>query len=282
MNAWNNLSSVEQELFNQVFAGLTLLDTLQSGVGAPSMLQDAESAHEEAVINNITFMESIHAKSYSTIFSTFCSPTKIDAIFEWIEGNEYLQYKANRIKEAYEGDNPYKRKIASVMLESFLFYSGFYTPLRYLGMGKMTNTAELIKLIVRDETVHGTFFGYKYRKSVEKLPKHEQDELFTWTMELASDLWANELLYTEELYGEIGLVEDVTTFLEYNLNKTLDNLGYPPLFSTTARDVNPLVMNGISTTTGNHDFFSQVGNGYLLGEVKAVTQEDFDLINKLI
>ena len=48
------------------------------------------------------------------------------------------------------------------------------------------------------------------------------------------------------------------------------NLGMDPLFADTANDVNPIVMNGISTGTSNHDFFSQVGNGYLLGTVEAM------------
>lgn len=72
------------------------------------------------------------------------------------------------------------------------------------------------------------------------------------------------------------------TFLEYNLNKALDNLGLPPLFPTTANDVNPLVMNGISTTTSNHDFLSQVGNGYLLGNVEPLSDNNFDIVNNLI
>src|SRR5699024_12621956 len=38
---------------------------------------------------------------------------------------------------------------------------------------------------------------------------------------------------------------------------------------------NPIVMNGISTGTSNHDFFSQVGNGYLLGEVQAMEDNDY-------
>jgi len=35
-------------------------------------------------------------------------------------------------------------------------------------------------------------------------------------------------------------------------------------------------MNGISTGTSNHDFFSQVGNGYLLGEVEAMQDDDYN------
>ncbi len=34
-------------------------------------------------------------------------------------------------------------------------------------------------------------------------------------------------------------------------------------------------MNGISTSTANHDFFSQVGNGYRLGQVEAMEDDDY-------
>ncbi len=56
------------------------------------------------------------------------------------------------------------------------------------------------------------------------------------------------------LYNQTGWTEDVLTFIRYNANKALMNLGQDPLFPDTAEDVNPVVMNGISTSTANHDF----------------------------
>ena len=41
-------------------------------------------------------------------------------------------------------------------------------------------------------------------------------------------------------------------------------------------------MNGISTETSNHDFFSQVGNGYLLGAVEAMKEEDYDIVKEML
>ena len=55
------------------------------------------------------------------------------------------------------------------------------------------------------------------------------------------------------------------------------NLGQDPLFPDTASDVNPVVMNGISTSTSNHYFFSQVGNGYRMGAVEAMNDSDYDV-----
>lgn len=88
-------------------------------------------------------------------------------------------------------------------------------------------------------------------------------------------LYDNEVAYTESLYQDTGWVDDVKTFLRYNANKALMNLGFDPLFPDTSDDVNPIVMNGISTSTANHDFFSQVGNGYLLGQVETMKDSDY-------
>ena len=220
-------------------------------------------------------MESVHAKSYSSIFSTLNTKTEINEIFEWTNTNQYLQKKAERINEIYKNGTPLEKKIASVFLETFLFYSGFYTPLYYLGNNKLANVAEIIKLIIRDESVHGTYIGYKFQRGFNEQPEAEQERLKEWMYDLLYELYENEERYTEELYDEIGWTEEVKTFLRYNANKALMNLGMDPLFPDTADDVNPIVMNGISTGTSNHDFFSQVGNGYLLGQVEAMNDDDY-------
>ena len=74
IQSWKTLTEKEQETTMRVFAGLTLLDTIQGTVGAVSLLPDATTLHEEAVYTNIAFMESVHAKSYSCLLYTSPSP----------------------------------------------------------------------------------------------------------------------------------------------------------------------------------------------------------------
>jgi len=269
---------------------LTLLDTLQSQDGIQAMLKNVRTQAETAVFNNIQFMESVHAKSYSSIFSTLNSAEEIEEIFEWTDHNEHLQKKAKFINDVYQNGTSLEKKVASVFLESFLFYSGFYTPLYYLGNNKLANVAEIIKLIIRDESVHGTYIGYKFQLGFNELDSDEQDKMRDWMYDFLYQLYDNEEQYTKSLYEEVGWVDEVMVFLRYNANKALMNLGQSPLFPDgNAEDVNPIVMNGISTGTSNHDFFSQVGNGYLMGKVEAMKDSDYDiglkdgnsLINKL-
>lgn len=226
-------------------------------------------------ISTIVSGNCVHAKSYSTIFSTLNTKKEIEEIFEWTNNNEFVQNKAKIINHWYQSGNAYQKKAASVLLESFLFYSGFYTPLYYLGTNKLANVAEIIKLILRDESLHGQYIGYKAQKHIEEMTNEERAEMKDWTYNLAFELYENEENYTDLLYADVGWEDDVKTFLRYNCNKALMNLGLDPLFTETANDVNPIVMNGISTGTSNHDFFSQVGNGYLLGEAEPMSDDDY-------
>ena len=89
--------------------------------------------------------------------------------------------------------------------------------------GKLTNTADLIRLIIRDEAVHGYYIGYKYQKGLEKISEAKREELKGFALNLLMDLYDNELSYTEELYAGTGWEEDVNAFLCYNANKALMN-----------------------------------------------------------
>ncbi len=276
MQSWATLRPEERELTIRVFTGLTLLDTVQNTVGAPSMMPDAQTPQVGAVLSYIAFMEAVHARSYSSIFSTLCLTKEVDEAFRWSEENPHLQAKARLILEEYKaGSDPLKRKIASVFLESFLFYSGFYLPMYWSSRAKLTNTADLIRLIIRDEAVHGYYIGYKYQRALEKLDEARQQELKDFAFALMFDLYDIEQKYTAELYDGIGLTEDVKAFLHYNANKALQNLGYEALFPPQACEVNPAIMAALSPDSENHDFFSGSGSSYVIGKAVATEDEDW-------
>ncbi len=277
VQSWSMLRPEEQTLTIRVFTGLTLLDTIQNTVGAPSMLPDVQTPHEEAVLTNIAFMEAVHARSYSSIFSTLCSTKEVDEALRWSEENPHLQAKARLILDEYDAaSHPLKRKIASVFLESFLFYSGFYLPMYWSSRGKLTNTADLIRLIIRDEAVHGYYIGYKFQRGLADLPQQERAALKEFAFSLLFELYEIETRYTEELYDSIGLTEDVKTFLHYNANKALQNLGYEALFPQTVCEVNPAILAALTTDSENHDFFSGSGSSYVIGKAVATEDEDWN------
>jgi len=277
IQSWSQLTQEERELSKKVFTGLTMLDTVQATIGAITLIQDARTQHEEAVLTNIAFVESVHAKSYSNIFSTLCSTEEIDDVFRWSAENPFLNKKAEIILDKYYGEDPLKRKVASVMLESFLFYSGFYWPMYLSSRSKLTNTADMIRLIIRDEAVHGYYIGYKYQLALAEQTEERKAELHEYTYDLVMELFDNETKYTAELYDEVGLTEDVKKFLQYNANKALMNLGYDALFPKETTNVNPAILSALSPNADeNHDFFSGSGSSYVIGKHESTQDSDWD------
>jgi len=275
--SWATLSPKEKQLTIRVFTGLTLLDTVQNVVGAPTLMKDAVTPHEEAVYSNICFMEAVHARSYSSIFSTLCATSDVDEAYRWSEENVALQNKAAIILSYYDGQDPLMKKVASVFLESFLFYSGFYLPMYWSSRAKLTNTADLIRLIIRDEAVHGYYIGYKFQKALALESEERQRQIKAQAFDLIQDLYDNEIRYTEELYDDVGWREDVKKFLHYNANKALMNLGYEALFPASMADVNPAILSALSPNADeNHDFFSGSGSSYVIGTAVNTEDEDWD------
>lgn len=275
--AWATMNQEQKDLTIKVFTGLTLLDTVQNIVGAPKLVEDSVTPHEAAVLSNIAFMEAVHAKSYSSIFSTLCSSEEIEDTYAWAENNKYLNKKQDIIMRHYDGTDPEKKKIASVLLESFLFYSGFYLPMYWSSRHKLTNTADLIRLIIRDEAVHGYYIGYKFQVAFRQKSLEQQELLKKFTLELLDELYHNEVAYTESLYNQVGLAEDVKAFLHYNANKALNNLGFDGIFTPSQTRVNPAIMAALSPASEeNHDFFSGSGSSYVMGKVTNTQDDDWD------
>ncbi|MBU8576348.1 class 1b ribonucleoside-diphosphate reductase subunit beta [Bacillus pumilus] len=277
---WKYLGEKEQDTYMKVLAGLTLLDTEQGNTGMPIVAEHVDGHQRKAVLNFMAMMENaVHAKSYSNIFMTLAPTETINEVFEWVKKNKFLQKKAAMIVGLYRSiqkDDPislFKAMVASVYLESFLFYSGFYYPLYFYGQGKLMQSGEIINLILRDEAIHGVYVGLLAQEIYNKQTPEVQKELHDFSLNLLTELYENEVEYTEDIYDQVNLSHDVKKFIRYNANKALMNLGFTPYFEE--EEINPIVLNGLNTKTKSHDFFSMKGNGYKKATVEPLKDEDF-------
>lgn len=286
LKSWSKLSDDEKWTFMRVLGGLTLLDTEQGNVGMPMIALHVKQKQQKAILLFQGAMEEIHAKSYSTIFTTVATSEMIAETFAWIEEDKHLQFKTAKIVALYKGIvesdafTLYQALVASVFLESFLFYSGFFYPLFLAGQGKMGASGEIIKLIIRDESVHGVFVGLLAQEVFAELSTDEQEQATAFVYALLDELYKNELEYTEKLYDRIGLTHEVKKYIRYNANKALMNIAFEPFFAE--EDVNPVVLNGLRTETSTHDFFSTKGTGYQKGTIEPLRDEDFVFLNERV
>lgn len=275
---WGRLDPAMQDVYKKVLGGLTLLDTKQSAVGMPKIADHVDDFQRKSVLSFMGMMEAIHAKSYSTIFTTLLDDSEIDEVFDWVEENPYLQFKAEHISYYYnnikDDKSLYLAMVASVFLESFLFYSGFFLPLYLAGQGKLVASGEIIKKILQDESIHGVYVGLLAQEIYnEKLTNKEREIVDYETEALLRELMENEMKYTEDLYVPIGLDHEVKNFLIYNANKAMMNLGRIPIYEE--KKINPIVQNGLNTESTTNDLFSTKGSGYIIAKHEPLTDDDF-------
>ena len=177
ISSWNQLSDDWQQLITRTFTGLTLLDTTQSSVGDVAQIKNSQTDIEQAIYANFAFMVAVHARSYGTIFSTLCTSEQIEEAHEWVVNNDALQARAKAVIPYYTGNDPLKSKVAAAIMPGFLLYGGFYLPFYLAARGKLPNTADIIRLILRDKVIHNYYSGYKYQLAVKKLAPAKQAEM---------------------------------------------------------------------------------------------------------
>lgn len=287
---WDLLSTAEKEVYKKVLIKLTGLDTDQGAEGMPLIQLHMENPHFRSVLMFMGMMENVHAKSYSHIFQSLITDKEEEkALFDWQENHPILQRQSEMIVNYYRRllapevpvRDLYMAMVASVFLESFLFYSGFFYPLYLAGQGKMVASGEIIAAIVRDESIHGVLVGYLAQQEYGKLTEEERKEIDQEFYSLLDALYALEVEYTKEVYSPIGLAHEVLEFLKYNANKALNNLGREEYYEV--EEVNPIVLAGLDTETKNHDFFSTKGNSYIKSvHVKPVGDDDFASLEALL
>ncbi len=284
IDSYKGLEPAMREAYKKVLGGLTLLDTIQSHTGMPKLIDHIDSLQNKSVLSFMCMMESIHAKSYSTIFTTVATTAEIDDIFEWVKTNPYLQYKANVIDTNYRkldkakvtDYDVYMAMVTSLMLESFLFYSGFFLPLWLAGQGEMVASGDIIKKIVADESIHGVFIGLLAQERYAMLSAADKKRADKEVYAMLDDLMANELKFTNEVYAEIGLTQEVKDYLRYNANRALANMGREEYFEV--KDLNQIVLNGLNVETTQHDFFSKKSTNYEKAvHVEDLADDDFEL-----
>lgn len=280
LKSFAGLNDAEKNAVLKVFANLTQLDTIQGHIGADAIAEHALTPHEVAVMRQIGFMEEVHAKSYSSIFSTLFSTEDIDEVFEWLETSSNMAAKKRLFNQAYvsqdvEGYSAFVRGV-SVLLESFLFYTGFYLPLHLASTSRLTNTADIIRLIMRDEGVHGFYIGYKFQREIEKLPPKVAEKVQARILDLAMFLYVNEQEFVKEIYSPLGYEEEVKTFLRYNLNKAMQNLGMENVFPSAMTQVEPRILTQLTIDSEEtHDFFSGSGSSYVVGIAEDTLDDDW-------
>ena len=274
---WEDLPENEREAFMKSLAGLASAATFQSEKGYLVINEGKHTQQEAAIYNNIQFIESVHAKAYNTILMGFNEPKEVDDILTWADNNIELQYRVDRILEIYKTGTTLQKRAANLLLEGVLTYSGLFTPLLYWTQKRFTSVAEIIKLVLTNESLHCFYISHKFQLGFSELSQEEQAELRDWTFDLFVDLVKNELTYIEHIYYGTDWLEEVKVFVHQQANKALISLGFDPLYPETGAS-NTYIdsINAILTKVTHHEVDSQSSISSQFDKEDAMNEEDYD------
>ncbi|WP_291426855.1 ribonucleotide-diphosphate reductase subunit beta [Deinococcus sp.] len=278
---WKSLSDEERWTYIHASAGLNALDTLQGEVGMPALRHLVPGHIRKATLQFQGMMEDIHARSYSLINKTFLSANEEREVFEWVRTQPHLQFKVTFIDGVYADPDVsnlglWKKLVVSCMLETALFYSGFFYPLYLAGQGRMVSAGEIFNLIILDEALHGVYVALLAQEKFVAMNPAEQVYAQAWYEETLQTLYKNELAYTELLYADVSLTAEVKKFIRFNFNVLADNLAFSRSFPD--EEINPVVQNGIRARGTTHDFFSAKGSSYSKISVEPLQDADIEAI----
>lgn len=289
---WSKMSDNDKIQYIRTFVVLSRIDSEQALIGMDELADNSPCPYTAAVFRYQSGMEVVHSESYNRQLATLISTAEELKHTEWANNSEEVDnvigYLINRIIQVkYEENKEVSfllQTAFSTVLESYLFYLLFYYPLYEANVkNRMTRCAEVIRLILRDESVHGAFSGYIFRKYLAEETEETQEYVKTKIEEFMDVLYSRVEVMLKAIYTDEFVIADIQRFANYNFNRTLSNLGYAPVFTGNDINFHPALQKEVDEGTDvTHDMFSMVGNVYFMMEHEPFTEKHQETIDTAI
>lgn len=159
MYATGQLADGEITAYKSALAFLSNLDGIQLNNLTNNINRYITSPEVNIAITRQAWDEALHVESYAHMIETIgFDPIEVYWMFKTdtllAEKNEYIMESSMLLGSGYTPENFVMAIAANIALEGIYFYSGFLTFYMLARMGKMKNSAKMIKLIQRDEVNH--------------------------------------------------------------------------------------------------------------------------------
>lgn len=271
---YKELTDAERKMYDRALAFLSNLDGIQFNNLAFNIGEHITSPEVAMCISRQSWEEVNHVESYSVLIEAVSDdPLDIYTLFSRDETlarkNEYIMAQSAILKNDYSKRNFALAVVANIILEGIYFYSGFLAFYTLARMGKMTGSADMIRLIQRDEEVHLELFSRMLETLQVEYPEifdaafwKDATELIDIGVRMETD-WGCHIIEDGVLGLTNQIIHDRIRFLA---DKRLARIGRPALYGVkdpVAWVENFSLVNGIET-----NFFEGKSAGYQAGGLK--------------
>ena len=243
INDYNDLSPDEKRVYDHVLSYLTYLDSVQQN-NLPHIKIPVTAPEVNAVLGFQIYQEELHVKSYQTMIETIIDANRRDEIYQLWRKDAVLKDRCAYIASLYQtyienptDENYFVSLLADYLLEGLYFYNGFQIYYNFASQQKMTGSADVFKLINRDEAIHCRIFHKILEEAMLTFP-HSKEQIY----ELTDKAVQQEINWTNHITnGQIlGITEASTDqYTKYLANQRLGAIGLDKLYPDDKYKANP-------------------------------------------
>ena len=220
---YSNLTEDERYAYDGILSYLTFLDSIT----APEVsLCMAEQISQEGM----------HNQSYQYIIETIVPPDRRNQVYEFWREDKVLRSRCEFIAKIYQkyidaptAENYYTALMADFLLEGLYFYNGFIYFYNLASRMLMPGSADIFKMINRDELSHVRLYQ-KLIPEARKVFPHSTEQIY----EMFDTAVNHECRWTNHIVGSniLGITESSTEqYTKYLANIRLRSIGLEPLYT---------------------------------------------------
>lgn len=267
----NGLLPNEQVFYNKNLARLSNLDGIQAGNLSLSIAPHITSPEVFMAIGEQTSQEFVHVRTYTKMIDAFAiDPDSIHSMYLTDEllkkNNEFILRMSKIVRSDYTPQNFMLAVVYNIALEWLYFNVGF---LNFYVLGrrnKMRQSIKNIRLIHRDERIHGKLFVYIWEILYREFPELFHREAKEAAREVIRVAAEHEMVWAEYLIGDgiLGLTPEIAKeFVKFRANECTLPLGLGPIYLGVTNPVD--WFDKFSKIGLRQNFFESKSDNYQIG-----------------
>lgn len=236
---YNNLIPAERRAFDGILSYLTFLDSIQT-CNLPHIKNAFTAPEISLCIAEQISQEGMHNQSYQYMIETIIPIDRRKEVYDFWRTDDVLRDRCEYIASFYQkyvdkntSANYFNSLIANYLLEGLYFYNGFIFFYNLASRMLMPGSADIFKMINRDELSHVRLFQ---KILTEAFTVFEYDIENVYAM--FKDAVAYECQWCRHIIGDdiLGMTyESCKAYTEYLANIRLGAIGLQPLYPQSTK-----------------------------------------------
>lgn len=229
-----NLTPEERRAYDGILSYLTFLDSVQT-CNIPHIKSSITAPEISLCMAEQISQEAMHNQSYQYIIETVIPRDNRNKVYELWRTDKVLKDRCEFVAGIYQKyvDNPTSENyfislLADFLLEGLYFYNGFIYFYNLASRMLMSGSADIFKMINRDELSHVRIFQKLIPEAMGVFP-HSTEQIY----EMFATAVEHEIRWTNHIVGNniLGITQGSTEqYTKYLANMRLRSVGLEPLY----------------------------------------------------